>query len=506
MYDEIIADVITVIIFVFYFAYIFKKLGKQPLTYVLFVFSLGIWILTIADIFAVAFYNNLAIECIGSKITALGTLIGILGLLTALTMFPRKNVIYKALPSIYVVSFLLSVYLFFTPHMLYCHPEYGAIRGTFWSMYMLWVFSLLILAVSIPLYTLILTKTKAERMQALYMTLGSAVVLGYLGLAQLAPIYFEDFEYFTAVHMLPVMGLLFTIALVKYGMFIVVPMREPKKSEECCVKVELYKINGIANRHTAFKAFREEISKVPGMIITIAPPALLRKRYVLEKTPIVWLTYFNDRTERCIIPDRLHFEAMYAAMNFVDNGGDLILIDGAEYIIENFGRRPLAEFVEDLKDMNNRLTIVLAVETVKSVQGLTDKDDERRAKIPDPRVIMLHSAESLAEKDMLVITTKEEQDMRGMFGNNIEVLKLTGDYGVDRLLFEGIKSVEDSKKREVYIECMDYILSVGKYKNVMNLLKDIIDIVVPRGGYIYIRYTPRAEESPLIAQFIESIQ
>jgi len=506
MYGEIISDVITVTIFIFYFVYLFKKLGKQPLTYVLFIFSLGIWILTIADIFAVAFSNNIPIECFGSKVTALGTLIGILGLLTALTMFPRKNVIYKALPSIYVVSFLLSVYLFFTPHMLYCHPEYGAVRGTFWGMYMLWVFSNLILAVSIPLYTLILTKNKAERMQAIYMTLGSAVVLGYLGLAQLAPFYSENFEYFTAVHILPVMGLLFTIALVKYGMFIVVPKREPKKSEECCVKVEPFKINGIASRHTAFKAFREEISKVPGMIITIAPPTLLRKRYLLEKTPIIWLTYFKDSAERCIIPDRLHFEAMYAAMNFVDNGGDLLLIDGAEYLIENFGRGPFTEFVEDLKEMNNRLTVVLATQSVKSVQGLTDKDTEREAKIPDPRVIMLHSAESLAGKDMLVITTKEEQEIQSMFGNSAEILRLSGDYGVDRLLFEGIKRVEDSKKRDVYIECMDYIISVGKYKNVMNLLKDIIDIVIPRGGDIYMRYTPRAEESPLIAQFIESIQ
>ena len=506
MLDEFIADVITILIFIYYFLYIRKRIEKNQLFYVLLIFISGIWILTVSDIISVLYVSNSTIECYGGKATAIGTLIGVLGLLTALAMFPRKNIIYKAIPSIYVISALLSVYLLFSPHLMYCHSELGAMRGELWSLFLLWIFSLLFLTVLIPLYNLIFSDKKVEKLQAAYMAIGSSLVIIYLGIAQLTPIYFENFEYFSAVHILPFIGLLFTIALVKYGMFIVTPTREKRKVKECCVRIENHMINGIANKHTAYRAFRDEISRRPGLIISITPPNLLKSRYLLEKTPIVWLSYFSNNYKNAVVPDRIHFEVMYAAMNFIDKGGSLILIDGAEYLIENFGRRNFAEFVEDIEEIGNGTTIVLAVESIKYVVGLADKTKEMKTNVPDPRVIMLHNTRTIKDNDLLVITTRKEEDVKRELGDNVEILRLAGDYSVDRLIFEGIKKIEDTLKKEVYIDCTDFIISVGTSKNVMNLLKDIIDIIIPKGGKLYMRYTPRAEESPLISQFIEGIQ
>lgn len=503
MLAELISDVATIAIFVFFFAYIAIKLGKTHMTYILLLFTAGVIMISISDIFALLYVNMPMVECIAGKFTAIGSLIAILGLITSLSMFPRKSIVHRALPSIYVISALQIIYMIYTPYFLYCDPVWGGTRGPFWPIYALWTYSILILAALIPMYNLFTSKTRVEFLQATYMTLGSVVVIGYLGIAQILPIYIEDFEEFSAVHVLPIMGLLYTIALVKYGMYVVVPSRERWRRDDISIDVVHGEINGIADINTAYRTFRREISKYPGMVITVRPPEVIRKRYIMEKTPIIWLTYFPNGYKNAIIPDRLHFEVMYSIINFVDRGGEIILVDGIEYLIENFGRRFFAEFLEEMKVVKSNLTIILAVNSAKYISGLSDKLVNVKSTIPDPRVIAIHDCRILRERDILVVTARGKERVLKEMGVGTEVIKISEDYGVDRLLFEGIKRIEESSKKDIFLECMDYILSMGDEKKVMNFLKDVMDIIIPRGGNVYIKYTPRAEELPSIAQFIE---
>lgn len=498
-----VSDFATIAIFVVFFTYVAMKLGKSPLTYVLAMFTSGILMVVVFDIVALLEISNHYVECIAGKLTAIGALVGILGLLTSLSMFPRRIVLHRALPSIYVISALQVIYMVFTPYFLDCDPVLGGIRGPFWPVFALWAYSLLIFAALIPLYNLLTSKTKVERLQATYMLIGTAVVIGYLGIAQIVPIYVEDFDAFSAVHALPVMGLLFTVALFKYGMYIVSPQRERWGHHDVSLTVVHGEVNAISDINSAYRVFRREISKYPGMVITLRPPEVLRKRYVMEKTPILWLTYFPSGYRNAIIPDRLHFEAMYAVINFVDRGGEIVMVDGVEYIIDNFGRRFFAEFLEELKVVKSNLTVILAVNSTKYVSGLADRTAEARSSIPDPRVIMIPDCRALRGKDIIVVTTRDRERVLGEIGMNAEIIGIDEDFNVDRLLFEGIKRIEESEKREIFIECMDHILSMGSEKSAMNFLKDVIDIILPRGGNVYIKYTPRAEEIPGIAQFIE---
>ncbi len=507
MIDEIIADAFTAFIFLFFIIYVIKKRGFDTLTYVLFLLAGGTVILSVSDIISLVYINNPAVECMAGHFTAFGVLVAVLGLLTSLSMFPKKNIIFKTLPSLYVISSVLVVYLFFTPHFLYCDPLLGGTRGGLWIIYSLWIYELLSIAVIMAFYYLFTSKTKVEKMQFLYMSIGSAIIFIYLGIAQIIPYFLEDIEYFTAVHILPFMGIFFIIALTKYGMFIVNPVREINKQIECELDISYREINGIYNVNAAFKSFRKEVSKVPGMVITIRPPDLLRRRYVMEKTPILWLTYFPYLYENTVIPDRLHFEVMYSVINFVDNGGEIILIDGVEYLIENFGRGAVLEFVRGIKEINENVTIVLAVQNEKVVMGFADITRGKKCRIADPRVVMIKDEGVLTKKEELyIITTIKKEDIKDKFLGHTEILQLTDEYGVDHLLFDGINKIELSAMWDLYIDCTDYIISIGGEKKFMNFLKDAMDILLPRGGNIFLKYTPRAEESPQISSLIEDIR
>ncbi len=507
MIDEIISDILTVIIFLFFIVYVVRKRGFDKLSYVLLLLAGGMIIVGISDIIALLFVSNVGVECMAGRVTAFGVMLAALGLISSLSMFPKKNIIYKAIPSLYIVSSLLVVYLFFSPHFLYCDPLWGGTRGSLWVLYSLWVYELLFFSAFIAFYSVIKSKTRVERMQFLYMSIGSLIVLVYLGIAQIVPYFLEDVEYFTAVHVLPFMGIFFTIALIKYGMYVVSPIRESHKPIVCELDVIYGEINGIYNINAAYKSFRKEISKVPGMVITIRPPDVLKNRYVMEKTPILWLTYFPYLYDKTIIPDRLHFEVMYSVINFVDNGGEIVLIDGVEYLIENFGRGSFLEFVKGIKEINGRVTVVLAIHNEKVVTGFADVVKGKNCRIADPRIIIIKDERELTKKEELyIITTRDKESIEREFLGHLEILRLGDEYSVDHLLFEGINKIELSTMWDLYIDCTDYIISLGGEKKFMNFLKDAMDIILPRGGNIYLKYTPRAEESLLIAPLIEDIR
>ncbi len=503
----VIADIATILIFIFLCSYLYYRLGNSVLSHVVLLFTLGVAILAISDIISLLYQNLPSVDCIAGKFTAMGSLIAILGLLHLVSIFPRKSTrIHTILPSIYFISAIQIIYLFFTPHFLSCDPIMGGVRSHLWSIYALWAYSLLIFASLIPIYHIFTSITKIEKVATFYMVIGSLLVIGYLGLAQIVPMYYPEFEVFSAVHILPLMGVLFTVGLIKYGMYVMVPYKEVSKKSENLPEIRYGEINGIANIDAAYKIFRREISEHLGMVITIRPPTLIKERYSIERTPIMWLTYFRDEYDLAIVPDRLHFEATYSISNFLDNGGEIVIMDGVEYIIKNYGRRFFAEFLEEIKTVKNDATIILAVNSLDCLEGLADNVIYTEGAIDAPRVIMVNNIRYIKKRDLLIITSKSRKHLEFEFEENSEIISISDEFDVDRLLFEGIGKIEDSPKKNVYIECMDYIMSMGEEKDVMNFIKDIIDIILSRNGYVFLRYTPRAIESPAIKQFVEEIK
>ncbi len=501
IYDEIGADIATIIIFAIFLYYIVKEIKQSEMFTATIFIATGIITIGISDIISLLGFGSI-VDCLAGKIMAVGSLIAALGILHAITVYPQKNIVHKALPSLYTLSVVLVIYLFASPHFIYCDPVTGGEHGAFWDIFVIWVYSIFFASAGILLIRLFTAKVRIVRLRYFYMSVGVVITLVYLSVAQVVPIYVENINYFTAVHVLPFMGAMFLIAMLKYGMFVLTPSRESGHTNDHVVFKD-GEVVGISSVHHAYILFRELLTSEPGMIITVRPPQLLAERYLLRRTPIVWLTYFHKKYSLATIPDRLHFEVMDSTIQFVHNGGRAVLIDGAEYLTANFGRRFLMEFVEDLRQAGKNVKIILAVNDKNIVEGFADEIIIHDIPPPEPRVMTIKNSSEISVEDTLIITTHDRKYREDW--EKATLLRVAGDFNADRMIFEGMKKVEDSLSKNVYIECMDYLLSVAPEKKVMNLLKDIIDVTIVKGGKVYIRYTPRLEESSLISQFIEFI-
>ncbi len=501
--DELIADAITMAIFTYFSYYLIIKRGFGIFSLVVLLMSGSMILIALSDIVSNIYIQNTMIECWAGRFTAVGALLSGLGLITSLSMFPRKNILYKAIPSLYVISSLFIFYLFSTNHFLYCDPLSGGNRGTLWALYSLWVFDILFLSAFVSTLMIFKTKIKVEKLQFSYMAAGSVILLIYMAVAQILPLYYEDMEYFTVVHILPITALLYSVALVRYGMFITVAQKERREDLNCEVELVHSELNAIWNTHTAYRAFRILISKEPGLIVTVHPPKILKSRYVIERTPILWLTYYPDSYENAVIPDRLQFEVMYSIIHFIDNGGRALLIDGAEYLIENFGRRAFIELLNDIRLVNPNVTVVVATGTDKLLKGFADNVAGKNCKIENPKVIMVKGPTEINE-EVIAVFRGERGNAFENSNKNWESIVIDSNYNADQFIFNGIKKIENSKKKSVYVDCLDYLISIAGERRVMNFLKDLIDLTLQRGGMVYLRYTPQAIESPLISSFIES--
>jgi hypothetical protein len=84
----------------------------------------------------------------------------------------------------------------------------------------------------------------------------------------------------------------------------------------------------------AFEIFTDQVMHgLQGLCVSRLKPEVVRERYGLRKTPIVWLTQNAEAGEKCITPTdmpRVHF----VISDFLDKAeGSVILLDGIEYII-----------------------------------------------------------------------------------------------------------------------------------------------------------------------------
>ena len=499
MQIEVIADILTFFVFLILLIYVWRRKFAPHLFPPLFIFVLGILIVSISDAVAVSAVNfNPTVECMAGKFTAAGALMSIAALFHALTIFPSRSRLYKFIPTVYIISGAVIYYLFFTPYMLYCHPVLGGMRGILWESFLVWTYGLLLVNTILPGIRYFTLKIKVQKMQELLIFIGTALAVVYIGVAEIIPHFLHLYDYLTSIFALPIMGAFYIYSSVRYGMFIKVPEPEKKFEDEINIDVKSRRIVAVSNTPAAYKVFRSIVSNEPGMVISVKPPNYIRENYNLEKTPILWITYFPGKYRPSIVPGRLHFEGMEAVINFVREGGKVLLLEGAEYLIINFGRGFFAEFVESLRNVDD-LKVILAVESVDFVEGLADELHVIKANVAKPGVILTRAEPTCGST--LIITTRDIQ-----CSPNSDIIRLTKKFSVDKLIFEGMKHIEDADAKNVYIDCMDYIVSMADEKNAVNFLKDTVDLTLKSGGKVYIRYTPRITENPALSLFVDVVQ
>src|SRR2546428_9741787 len=85
-------------------------------------------------------------------------------------------------------------------------------------------------------------------------------------------------------------------------------------------------------RGAAMGAFREIVSKTPGLCVTGLAPSHVAARFGLERTPILWITTATSEG-RTVRPNALDFELVHTVVKFLrENPGTAVLLDDLDYL------------------------------------------------------------------------------------------------------------------------------------------------------------------------------
>ncbi len=497
---------VTIAIFLVLFIYIAYRNGlKNKITLTFGEISAGVILMAVPYILDYVTYNNPMVDCITFRMIIFGVLASATGLFHLVSIFPRKIQLVYALPSVYIMSYFIAITAFITDSIVTCGPL-GGVRSYLWPMYLVWVAMLFLISVAVIHYSLATAPTRVQRLQSTYLALGIWIGLLWAGAGQLLPTFIPGTNFFSSIDSLPFTGLFVTIAIVKYKMFSYEVAKEKFVSEEK-VEVEDGLINAVVNEQAAFLAFRRLSAKMPGLIITIKPPNVIRERYKIEKSPIIWLTYFPGKSEEGVSPDKLAFEVMYNVINFVNRGGKLILLHGAEFLMEEYGREYFLDFLHEVNRLADNLTIIVAVnQDVEIMEGVADNVVRFPLRIPDPRIVRVTREKIAGKEDMIIITAKTKEQIKRVYGEKNYVIEVTKSFTPDRLVFEGMDQILKMGDKDVFFESFDFVLSSTEPKKVMQFLKDIMDVTLRAGRKVYVMNTPRLKEYPAILSLFEDFE
>jgi len=108
----------------------------------------------------------------------------------------------------------------------------------------------------------------------------------------------------------------------------------------------------------AFQVFTDKVfNGADGLCITREHPAKVKRRYGLERTPVVWLT--AERIEGQQTVDSL-IDLSILIGNFLQRvKRGIVLLDGFEYLITNHGFNSFIKFLQFIRDRFERSNSIL---------------------------------------------------------------------------------------------------------------------------------------------------
>ncbi len=88
-------------------------------------------------------------------------------------------------------------------------------------------------------------------------------------------------------------------------------------------------------------------AKTQGLCFTIAPPEKIRQQYLLQRTPIFWISKHGNES---VNPANLEIMAGMIKEFLSKSKNPIILLDGLEYMITMNGFIPVLKFVYDVRE------------------------------------------------------------------------------------------------------------------------------------------------------------
>ncbi|MFQ5909507.1 MAG: DUF835 domain-containing protein [Thermoplasmata archaeon] len=324
-----------------------------------------------------------------------------------------------------------------------------------------------------------------------------------------------------------VMGLFTAYAITKYKLLVIEPTVEEVRLGEAAYKLELdhnYLLKGESSV-PAYRAFRNMVTRTPGLCITTTYPEKVQKRFGMERTPIIWLSKVSSE-ERTLKPSDLDFEVTQTIIKFVkENPETSVFMDDLEYLSTIIGFQEVSKFVKRISDVlateNSTLVVPLnprafsakelaifeknfdfiremrrprAEEvdyaTSNTVLSLSDRSAhyERFARTNAPKLHIgtthprrIDRQHVLGACEYIWLTeTRRERDGLDPSQLNYEVLRRLS------------KFIEESPGSAILLEGIEYLISHNGFSDVLSFMQSAIDLVSISNSRLYVPLDPAA--------------
>ena len=329
-----------------------------------------------------------------------------------------------------------------------------------------------------------------------------------------------------------IMGIFAAYAIMKYKLLIIEPTVEEYRPAKIEFTVDAGHNNLVESSDSsyAFNAFRNIVSDTPGLCITTTFPEKIRRKYGLEKTPIVWISK-TSLGEMTFKPSDLNFEISQTATKFMrDNPRTSVIFDDLEYLVEIAGFDDVIRFVKILTDVGSasNSTVVVPLDpnaiderelfvikgSFDSIRDVTHLKVESTAAIDDRLVNSILFADTrdecleqfkqgLGGGRGLFITTIHPQKIIPSLGiQNVDFIWLSeseespGSVGPAGLKYEVfrdvIKFIEANPAHVILFEGLEYLTSTIGFSEVLEFLQSVIDLTSSKGTRLLVPVHPKA--------------
>jgi archaellum biogenesis ATPase FlaH len=329
-----------------------------------------------------------------------------------------------------------------------------------------------------------------------------------------------------------IMGIFAAYAIMKYKLLIIEPtfeeFRPPK--EEFILPEGHNNLVESNDSSYAYNAFRNIVSDTPGLCITTTYPEKIRRKYGLEKTPIVWISK-TPLGETTFKPSDLNFEVSQTATKFMrDNPKTSVLFDDLEYFIEVAGFDDVIRFVKILTDVgsSNNSTVVVPINPNATkerelfvIRGSFDsiKDVPHPVGAPTGAIDddLVNSVLFFDARDKCYEQFKQELvGKRGLFLTTIHPQKRIPALGIQNVDFiwlseskespgavdpaglryevfrEVTKFVEANPAHVILFEGLEYLISAVGFLQVLEFVQSVIDLTSSNRTRLLVPIHPKA--------------
>jgi len=164
---------------------------------------------------------------------------------------------------------------------------------------------------------------------------------------------------------------------IKHKIFTIVPVSEEVSKDKPLIDVESGKSYFVdeksKGRKKAFRLFSDIVRhNRQGLVISTDHPNQIRQKYLLEKTPIIWLSDSIEMKKDNIKPNEI--EALNSTIHqFIDNAiNPVILIDGIKKLLIANGSRKTTDFFKSIMDKTSKTNSILFFSVGNDEKEFTD--------------------------------------------------------------------------------------------------------------------------------------